>query len=81
MLLMSRVSGSDAPQALSSRERQLLRLLVRGFSLSAAARELGLPQPLIERCHAQLCRKLHLCDRPVVYEYALAMGLLSRNGH
>ena len=78
---MPRASASDAPQALSSRERELLRLLVRGYTPAAAARELGLPLAAIERCQARLCRKLRLRDRPVVYEDAIGLGLLSPNGN
>jgi DNA-binding NarL/FixJ family response regulator len=81
MVPMSRASANDAPQPLSFRERQVLRLLLRGFSPSATARELGLPLAAVARCQARLGRKLHLHDRPVVHEYAIALGLLSRNGH
>ncbi len=77
---MPRASASAALQALSSRERELLRLLVRGYTPAAAARALGLPLAAVERCQARLCRKLRLLDRPVVYEYAIGLGLLSRNG-
>ena len=77
---MASLSAEVAIQSLSSSERKVLRYLVRGYTRSEAACTLGLPSPEVERLHASICRKLHLRGRPAVYEYAVAIGLLGRNG-
>lgn len=79
-MLVPGALSSNEPETLSSREGRVLRLLLRGFSFAAAAHELSLRPAEVERCHGSLCRKLHLRTRPALYEYALAIGLLRRNG-
>ena len=65
---------------MSSLEREVLRYLVRGYTFGELARSLGLQVSEIERLHESICRKLDLRDRPTVYEYAVAIGLVGRNG-
>jgi DNA-binding CsgD family transcriptional regulator len=73
-------SASSESEALSSREREVLCYLVRGYSFAEAARSLRLALAEIERLHASVCRKLDLRGRPVVYEYAVAVGLMGQDG-
>lgn len=76
---VARLSARGEPEALSSREREVLRYLVRGHAFAEAARGLGLPISEVEHLHASICRKLDLRGRPTVYEYAVAIGLVRRN--
>ena len=68
------------PEALSAHEREVLRYLVRGYTVAAAARSLGLTVFEVERIRESICKKLDLRGRPVVHEYAVAVGLVGRNG-
>ena len=77
---MARFPASSEPDALSSRERHTLRCLVRGYTFAEVADSIGLPVSDIESVHASICKKLDLRGRPAVYKYAVAMGLLKRNG-
>lgn len=74
------VSSSGAPERLSRRERQVLHLLVRGFSWAEAALALRLTVADIEAIHSAICGKLQLSSQPVMYEYAAAIGLVNRKG-
>lgn len=65
---------------MSSRERRLLRYLVRGYTFGEAARSLGLQVSEVRRLYANICKKLDLRGGPTVYEYAVAIGLVGRNG-
>lgn len=77
---MASHSAKVAIHALSSFEREVLRYLVRGYTFREVARILGLRVWKIERLHDSICRKLDLRGRPTVYEYAVAIGLVARNG-
>ena len=77
---MARVSVRGEPKALSSREREVLRYLVRGYPFAEAASSLGLRVFEVERMRESICQKLELRGRPTVYEYAVAVGLVGRNG-
>ena len=71
---------SRQAEALTGRERRVLRYLVQGFSLAEVAGSLGLSVSTVERLYLEMCRKLHLNDRPLVRRYAAAIGLLDENG-
>ncbi|HET7151306.1 MAG TPA: LuxR C-terminal-related transcriptional regulator [Candidatus Acidoferrum sp.] len=73
-------SARGEPEALSSREHEVLRYLVRGYTFAEAARSLGLRVSKLERLRAGICKKLDVRDRPTVYEYAVAIGLVGPNG-
>ena len=77
---MTSLSAKVATHSLSSLEREVLRYLVRGYTFGEVARSLGLQAWEIERLHESICRKLDLRDPPTVYEYAVAIGLVARNG-
>ncbi len=66
--------------ALTFRERRALRYFVRGYTPAEAARRLGLAVFEVERVRESICRKLDLGSRRDVYEYAVAVGLVARNG-
>ena len=67
-------------EALNSRERKVLRYLVRGFLPAEVASSVGLSVAEIQRLKSSICRKLQLQGRPPVHEYVVAIGLVSRNG-
>ena len=77
---MARVSVRGEPEALSSCEREVLRYLVCGYSFAEAASSLGLRVFEVKRICESICKKLDLRGRPVVHEYAVAVGLVGRNG-
>ena len=68
------------PEALSSHEREVLRYLVRGYTVAGAARSLRLAVFEVERIRESICKKLDLRGRPIVYEYVVALGLMGRKG-
>lgn len=73
-------SAKREREALTARERRALRCLVRGYTFGEAARSLGLHVSEVERLHASICRRLVLGGRPDLHEYAVAIGLVGRNG-
>ena len=77
---MTSHSAKVATHSLSSFEREVLRYLVRGYTFREVARILGVRVWEIERLHESICWKLDLRGRPTVYEYAVAIGLVARNG-
>ena len=77
---VAKLPSNGEPKRLSRRERQVLRLLVRGFSWQDVATKLRMPIADLERLHSNICGKLHLSGQQVVYDYAAAIGLVDRNG-
>jgi len=65
---------------LTSRERRALRYFVRGYTPAEAACRLGLAVFDVERVRESICRKLDLGSRQDLFEYAVAVGLVGRNG-
>jgi DNA-binding NarL/FixJ family response regulator len=65
----------DALQALSTRERNVLELLVEGRSAAAIARKLGLSPRTVETYKARLMRKLGLADLPALVKFAVRHGI------
>ena len=80
MVVAQDPANNHHPGTLTDRERQVLRLLVQGYSFSDAARELHLPVTEVECSLSSISSKLHLSDRSAVQKYAVAIGLLNRNG-
>jgi FixJ family two-component response regulator len=74
------VAAPNELEALSPGERRVLRHLVRGFSLAEIADSLGLSTSEIDRMRVEICKKLDLCRHPAARQYAVAIGLLGRNG-
>jgi len=70
-----RPRGGD-PNALSRRERDVLRLLARGYTNRQAAEELGLSVRTIEAHRASLMTKLGLRNRAELVRWAAANKLL-----
>ena len=77
---MARTAAGSGLGALTSRERQALRYFVRGYTPAEAARCLGLAVFEVEQVRKSIFRKLDLGSRRDVYEYAVAVGLVARNG-
>jgi len=73
-------SSRSEPEIISPRESLVLRYLVRGYTLTEVAGSLGLPVPTVQSLYSEMCRKLHLHDRPAIREYTAAIGLLNGNG-
>jgi len=70
-----RPRGGD-PNALSRRERDVLRLLARGYTNRQAAEELGLSVRTVEAHRASLMTKLGLRNRVELVRWAAANKLL-----
>jgi DNA-binding NarL/FixJ family response regulator len=74
------VAAPKEPEALSPRERRVLRHLVRGFSLAEIVDSSGVSAAKIDRIRSVICKKLHLYRHAVVRKYAAEVGLLNRIG-
>lgn len=62
---------------LSSRERQVLLLIARGYTNEQAGQELGLSVKTVETYRSRLSQKLGLESRADIVHYALEHGLLT----
>jgi DNA-binding NarL/FixJ family response regulator len=70
--------GAGAPiDALSDREREVLRAVARGFTNQQIADEVGLSVKTIESYRARLMKKLGLKDRADLVRLAIEMGLVA----
>ncbi|MDU2063875.1 MAG: response regulator transcription factor [Sporomusaceae bacterium] len=72
----SRQEENDPYVILSVREREVLKLLVRGFSLSQIAEQLYLSVKTVDTYKTRLMEKLHCSEKSQLVEYALHYGLL-----
>jgi two-component system, NarL family, response regulator LiaR len=66
-----------APEALTARERQVLRLLGQGLNNAQIAAELVVTQATVRSHLGNILGKLHLDNRPQAVLYALREGLAS----
>jgi DNA-binding NarL/FixJ family response regulator len=81
LLLAEPEEKSDDPYViLSSREREVLKLLVRGHSLTQIAAILHLSVKTIDTHKTHLMEKLNVTHKSQLVEYALKHGLLSKRG-
>jgi len=65
---------------LSEREREVLRLLARGYTNQEIAKQLFISVRTAETHRAHVMQKLRLSSRAELVSYALANGLLERSG-
>ena len=72
-----RPSGQDPYEVLSVREREVLKLLVRGYSLSEIGVKLFLSVKTVDTYKTRLMEKLGLSKKSELVEYSLKHGLLS----
>ena len=72
-----RPSGQDPYEVLSVREREVLMLLVRGYSLSEIGAKLFLSVKTVDTYKTRLMEKLGLSKKSELVEYSLKHGLLS----
>lgn len=71
-------SGSESPlDALSSRERQVLQLLVESKSNAAIAESLSLSPKTVETYRSRIMQKLDINDMPSLVKFAIQHGLTS----
>ncbi|MGQ9557910.1 MAG: response regulator [Desulfurispora sp.] len=66
----------DPYQLLSAREREVLRLIARGYSLTEIAELLSLSVKTVETYKSRIMQKLGFCKKSQLIEYALAQGVL-----
>ena len=72
-----RPSGQDPYEVLSVREREVLKLLVRGYSLSEIGAKLFLSVKTVDTYKTRLMEKLGLSKKSELVEYSIKHGLLS----
>ncbi len=72
----ARAGGSEAGEALSPRERQVMQLVLEGFSSTETAKRLDISPRTVESHRARLMRKLGLRNRSELFRYASRHGLL-----
>ncbi|MHB1006806.1 MAG: response regulator [Chloroflexota bacterium] len=69
-------AGQDALDTLSAREREVLDLVVRGFSSRAIGERLALSPKTVDTYRQRLMEKLGLGSRVELVEFAVRKGLL-----
>ncbi len=72
---------SKLSAVLTERERQVLKLLVDGYSNEEAGRLLMLSRRTIEAHRARIMMKLNLHDLPALVKYSIRVGLTTVNEH
>jgi DNA-binding NarL/FixJ family response regulator len=66
---------TDPLDALSSRERQILQLVVEGKPNSAIAQSLSLSPKTVETYRSRVMQKLHIDSVPALVKFAIQQGL------
>jgi len=61
---------------LSAREREVLKLIARGYSLSEIGEQLSLSVKTVETYKSRLMQKLEFVKKSELIEYAVKYGLL-----
>ncbi|MBV8831274.1 MAG: response regulator transcription factor [Acidobacteriaceae bacterium] len=67
---------SKNPNALTSREQEIIRLLAEGLTVRATAAELNLSMKTVEAHKLNLMRKLDIHNRSNLVQYAVQAGLV-----
>lgn len=75
------VNDSDPNVLLSKREIEVLRLLVRGYSLSEAGDKLNLSLKTVDTYKTRIFGKLGISRKSEMVQYALDHGLLGGDDH
>ncbi len=73
---LARTTGTPAPDPLTPRQREVLRLVAQGRNTKAIAADLGLSVKTVETHRAQLMERLGIRDVPGLVKYALRLGLI-----
>lgn len=68
--------AAAAEEALSSREREILRLVAQGGSNKSVAAELGVSTRTVETHRAAIMRKLHASSTAELVRYAIRNGII-----
>lgn len=79
--MVPRPRASKQEAVLTQRERQVLKLLVDGYSNEEAARILELSRRTVEAHRARIMLKLNLRDLAALVKYAIRIGLTTINEH
>ncbi len=74
---MAMAGQSAAIDTLSVRERQILELVVRGYTSAAIANSIRLSPKTVETYRSRLMAKLGVEDLPALVRFAIASGLVS----
>ena len=75
-----RSDRADAHDPLSEREREVLKLIILGYTASEAAAALKLSGKSVETYRTRLMQKLGLHNRVALVQYALSHNLLTEEG-
>lgn len=74
-------SGKKMQPNLTAREREVLKLLVDGYSNEEVGQILGLSRRTIEAHRARIMLKLNIHDLPALVKYSIRIGLTTVNEH
>ena len=72
---------SRTKNSLTERERQVLKLLVDGYSNEEVGKILELSRRTVEAHRARIMLKLSMHDLPALVKYAIRAGLTTTNEH
>jgi DNA-binding CsgD family transcriptional regulator len=75
-----RITGRSQP-ALTEREKQVLKLLVDGYSNEEVGKILGLSRRTVEAHRARIMLKLNIHDLPALVKYSIRTGLTTVGEH
>lgn len=75
-----RMTGKSQP-SITERERQVLKLLVDGYSNDEVGKILGLSRRTVEAHRARIMLKLNIHDLPALVKYSIRTGLTTANEH
>jgi DNA-binding NarL/FixJ family response regulator len=70
-------STADQPPELTSRERQVLQLVVEGCGNKETAERLGISPKTVEVHRAHIASKLGIYDLPTLVRYAIRKGIIT----
>lgn len=72
----AKAASEQSLRSLSSREREILQLVVEGYSSTAIASTLGLASTTVDTYRSRLMAKLHVNNLPELVRFAIRNGLL-----
>ncbi len=74
---LRRIGGADSESnALTPRQREILRLVAEGLTTKAIGRRLGISAKTVEAHRTQLMDRLNIHDVPGLVRYAIRIGLV-----
>lgn len=80
LLLAARTGEDEGASPLTSREREILQLVVEGNTNQAIAEQLYLSVKTVEAHKAHIMSKLHVQNQTDLIRYALRKGIISLDG-